>query len=343
MERIGRIILYIALLVLDGLLYYFLHSHFYFTLLVMMIIAPIASIIVVYYVRYKVGVNIECVETSNCKEEFTLTIKVENKTVFAIMDTRLLIGVENQFFKTRGEKELFLPLRAIHGNTISIPIMPSYAGIVKIEIKNIKIKDYMGFIILNKNVDISKEITIFPEYVKKIDIDNVGLDQGMLESEESNKRGNDFSDVQEIREYIPGDKLNNIHWKLTAKRDILMVKDRVSMSDAQMAIVIELCNNNNSELNTVLSMAYTLIRKMVEDNTTVRLLYWSEDKSEYEDTRIDYKEDINLAFQKLFYEETYNNPILASMHMRDVHPEMKSYIHIMGSNGNANVYIRENE
>ena len=26
-----------------------------------------------------------------------------------------------------------------------------------------------------------------------------------------------FSDVQEVREYIPGDKLMSIHWKLSAK------------------------------------------------------------------------------------------------------------------------------
>ena len=41
---------------------------------------------------------------------------------------------------------------------------------------------------------------------------------------ESKKKGYDFSEVTGIREYIPGDKLQNIHWKLSAKKDILMVR-----------------------------------------------------------------------------------------------------------------------
>ena len=105
----------------------------------------------------------------------------------------------------------------------------------------------------------------------------------MLESEESSKRGNDFSDVQEVREYIPGDKLMSIHWKLSAKRDILMVKDRVSMSDHQLVIVPELFIDQPVNLAAILTMTYSVILELIQEQTTVRLLYWSTNRYEYED------------------------------------------------------------
>lgn len=44
------------------------------------------------------------------------------------------------------------------------------------------------------------------------------VSQGMNEAEESRKKGHDFSEVVDVREYQPGDKLQNIHWKLSAKK-----------------------------------------------------------------------------------------------------------------------------
>ena len=48
----------------------------------------------------------------------------------------------------------------------------------------------------------------------------------MLESDRSadSRRGNDPGEVRAIREYVPGDPVRNIHWKLSEKTDKLLVK-----------------------------------------------------------------------------------------------------------------------
>lgn len=229
------------------------------------------------------------------------------------------------------------------GYTLTLPVVATYPGLLKISVSRVYIKDLMGFFRLKKNVEQTAELSILPRAVTDIAYEKTALEQGMLESEESLKRGNDFSDVQEVREYIPGDKLMSIHWKLSAKRDILMVKDRVSMSDHQLVIVPELFIDQPVNLAAILTMTYSVILELIQEQTTVRLLYWSTNRYEYEDVRIDYKEELDAAFARLYYEKAYKNPSEAADHMALVYPEMHAYLHVFSDGQGAQMQVRENE
>ncbi len=346
MENIFRIIIYAALVVVNGFVFYFLHSHFHFLLLVVMLIAPIFSVLLAFYLRKKISVT---VENRLIKEKYGyqnkenfIYIKINNSGLAMTLDAKLELVVKNTFFGTEGRRIVSVPIYARKGYELELPIIATLPGLVCVEVKSIKIKDLMGFVFLNKQVEASDELAIIPEKITDINYESVNLDEGMLESEESSKRGNDFSDVHEIREYIPGDKLMSIHWKLSAKRDILMVKDRVSMSDKQLVILPELCGLDEKNLEIILVTTYSIISHLIEDKTTVRLMYWSSVRYEYEDIRIDYIEELNEAFVKLYYEKTYTDMNEAASHMANVHPEMKAYLHITAENNEAVIRVKEN-
>lgn len=346
MQYVFRIIGYGVLLVVNGACYYFLHSHFYFIVLVLMIAAPFFSILSVYLLRRFVTVQ---VKEMNGRELYGkqgetayFQISVCNPTWFVSLDTKLFVKVANCFFETEGVQEFSIPIHAKKGYTMELPIVASYPGLLSVTVTQIKIKDMLGFVAMKKLVEQTAEISIMPERISELSYDKTALEQGMLESEESTKRGNDFSDVQEIREYIPGDKLMSIHWKLSAKRDILMVKDRVSMSDHQLVIVPELCLTNRQRLSEILTITYSVIMEMLEGQTSVRLLYWSMSRYTYEDIRIDYKEELDRAFARMFYEKGYAGFEEAATHMALVHPEMHAYLHVSADGAGAHITIREN-
>ena len=265
------------------------------------------------------------------------------KRVTLKRDTKLIVNVENTLMETIGQQVFSVPVHAGKGYTLTLPVVATYPGLLKISVSRVYIKDLMGFFRLKKNVEQTAELSILPRAVTDIAYEKTALEQGMLESEESSKRGNDFSDVQEVREYIPGDKLMSIHWKLSAKRDILMVKDRVSMSDHQLVIVPELFIDQPVNLAAILTMTYSVILELIQEQTTVRLLYWSTNRYEYEDVRIDYKEELDAAFARLYYEKAYKNPSEAADHMALVHPEMHAYLHVFSDGQGAQMQVRENE
>lgn len=72
-------------------------------------------------------------------------------------------------------------------------------------------------------------------------------------------------------------------------------------------------------LAAILTMTYSVILELIQEQTTVRLLYWSTNRYEYEDVRIDYKEELDAAFARLYYEKAYKNPSEAADHMALVH------------------------
>jgi uncharacterized protein (DUF58 family) len=321
----------------------------------MMLVAPVLSAVINFTLRKRMTIEIhdgvganKTADIRNSEkyikqgDEFFVTVKVNNPTPFPCLDAVLRLEITNTFFENGGEKGITIPIRAAGGFTFTLPLVSDYPGIIRVAVKDIRLKDLMGFFWLKKEGETQLEVTVLPELIGELETDKVNFNQGMLESEESSKRGNDFSDVQEIREYIPGDKLMSIHWKLSAKRDILMVKDRVSMSDRQMVVLPELANKNMADLNGVLAATYTLITQLIADKTTVRLMYWSVNRYEYEDIRIDYREELDAAFARMFYERTYEAYDEAASHMADVHPEMKAYLHVYSTDGTPHLNICEN-
>lgn len=344
-EYIVRIIGYGLLLFVNGMIYYFLHSQFYFLVLVLMVAGPILSAMSVWVLRHYLQVEIHHAQDSYGVQGGTayFTIQIKNPTWFVSLDTKLIVNVENTLMETIGQQVFSVPVHAGKGYTLTLPVVATYPGLLKISVSRVYIKDLMGFFRLKKNVEQTAELSILPRAVTDIAYEKTALEQGMLESEESSKRGNDFSDVQEVREYIPGDKLMSIHWKLSAKRDILMVKDRVSMSDHQLVIVPELFIDQPVNLAAILTMTYSVILELIQEQTTVRLLYWSTNRYEYEDVRIDYKEELDAAFARMYYEKAYKNPSEAADHMALVHPEMHAYLHVFSDGQGAQMQVRENE
>lgn len=346
LENKFRIIGYSILLAINGLLFYFLHSHFHFVVLIIMALAPVLSIAMNIILAR--GVSVELLNPagnntlSKQNEETFVTIKIYNKTPFVSLDTKIKIKIENVFFETVGEQQIVVPIRALTGYKVVLPLKPTLPGLVRVTVTSIKIKDLMGSHFIKKKMDISHEFVAIPRFVTGINYDAVNVEQGMLESDESTKKGSDFSDVSEIREYIPGDKLMSIHWKLSAKRDILMVKDRASMSDKQIVVVPELCKKSNTQLEMVVAATYSIIRTIIENNTTARLMYYSARTFEYIDTRIDYKEDADAAFCKMFYEKTYIQEDEAAVNMPSVHPEINAYLHVTADESGVWMKVREN-
>ena len=347
METKFRMIIYAIILGINGLIFFFLHSHFYFMLLAIMVVAPFLSFAMGWYLKRKISVSVKAAisskngEYSVAHDETYFTIKIDNPTVFMALDAKIEVEISNTFMGTSGTDVISVPVYIKKGYELSIPLISSYPGIVKLRINRICIKDLMGFFCFKKKVEAEAWSYVLPETIQMQDFNPEAFEMCALESEESTKKGNDFSDVSEIREYIPGDKLMKIHWKLSVKRDILMVKDSVSMSDKQMVILPELCNENIEALSGILTYTYSIIKKMIADNTTVFLMYFSSNNFDYQSARIDYVEDLNDTFSKMYYEKTYRGQDVAASHMSNVHPEIKSYIWISYDN-NVFAKIKEN-
>ena len=331
----GRIIFYIALGTAVYFIHGFLHSHFYMMLLWIMIILPVPDVLLCLYVRHNLSATLSVSEPRTEKDTVSyVTVRVENKAFFPSLQVRVNFTAGNRFYNDKNSIVITVPARIRRTEELMIPMQLTRCGLIEYSIDRISVLDILGFFEICKKNPESREITVLPSAMTRVEKDLTDVNRGLTEAEETNKRGHDFSDVNEVREYIPGDRLMSIHWKLSAKRDILMVKDRVSMSDQQMVVLMDIAGTPD-EVEEVVSLSYGIIKGLIADNLFVRFMWWSEGRFCFEERGLMNNSDINDAFADIFYENIYSDPEKTREYMRSIKPELKAYINIASRNGEA--------
>lgn len=260
---------------------YFLGNYFNLIFLVAMVIIPIATYFFCLFLSHTVKLSISgATFVEKRGDEFVFNIELNNSTFLFTNNCVLFVNVDNSLFDETTTHTLNIPINPFTTTAVSYPVKSSHCGIVNIHISEIIIYDLLGIFSFKKNVNIQKEIPVFPDY-SCID-DSFGMDfsDGYNELEESTSKGNDSSEVSDVREYIPGDKLQNIHWKLSAKKDLLMVKEHISLTSSQLMFYIELAKLEDELLDSILDYAYGIGYKLCNENIPFTFIWYSVRKKE---------------------------------------------------------------
>lgn len=338
-----RIIAYLVQLAIAYYVHDFLRNHFMLLVMWVILLLPIFDLITFILLYRGVRVELSAPEREvNRNSVGYLNLKMINTSYLISYDVNVKLDVENSFYNDSSATLLSLPVSARCNEDKQIPIKYSMNGIYKYAIQAITIRDLLGFVSVKKSFDETAEVNVYPERSLAAEVDMSDMNRGMTESEETIKKGHDFSDVSDVREYIPGDKLMSIHWKLSAKRDILMVKDRVAMSDQQMVILTEL-SGSDEEVDEILTLTYAVTKRLVQEQTYVRLLWWSETKYSFEERQIMSLRDLREAFTEIYYASIYYDPEKTRGYMSSIYPELKAYVKVCMFEGQANVLVLEQD
>lgn len=129
-------------------------------------------------------------------------------------------GIKNNVIST---KEIFYPFlekKLVYSYTIKQPKRGEYQ-FVKVKLRT---SDLFGLFRKEKEVTVNSQIIIYPNYQQ---LDNMNIfNENEAESDITSKRLiEDIKSVAGSREYIPGDRLTSIDWKVTARINKLMTKE----------------------------------------------------------------------------------------------------------------------
>ena len=326
--RFSRIIVYIVLVALVVLLFDFLHNHFLLIMLVLLAALPPISLIMCFILRKFIEIEVSSPGNYVYKNEMSyVKLVTVNPTWTVSMNVTVGLLTENTFYEKKAVTEFFLPARFHSNYELMIPMKLSRNGHIVYKVDYIRVRDLMGFVDIYKKIDKAAEINVLPSGNSDIKLAARDVSKGTTESEETAKKGHDFSDVSDVREYIPGDKLMSIHWKLSAKRDILMVKDRESMSDEQIVVLISL-SGSAAEVDDVIDLSYMLLEGLVRDGMYVKMLWWSDAAFEIRERRILGIDDMKEAFSLMYYEKIYQDKEKVRGYIRSIMPHLSAIIDI---------------
>lgn len=165
--------------------------------------------------------------TANKFDKIPISIQVNNPTIFPISFVKIYITYKNAYSNQKFKKTICASMDSRTKTSVIFHLTSQYAGNMEITLEGIRVYDYIKLFSLKKKIKSELKVAVLPSYYELEDNEIINRSRQISESDNysPNKKGDDPSEVFEIREYREGDRLQRVHWKLSSKLDQLMIKE----------------------------------------------------------------------------------------------------------------------
>lgn len=339
-----RLIFYLVFWAGILFLYQMLRSYFLWLFLLLTTVLPLLSAAgTVYLCRYLTP-ELLLERTKAVKaDEVLMELHLRNAAWWMALHSQMQIVVSNTFLERSSELTVQMPV-TIHGdNVLKLPFQAEEAGRFLFSCGLLQVWDVMGVLECQKRISLSKELFVLPRQEAGKRMDMTGFLSGAAEKEESGQKGSDFAQVTDIREYVPGDRFRDIHWKLSARQENLMVKERSGMAGSEMALLLKL-TGNTVQTEQILEFAWGLVPLFMEQRLPVCLLCWNQPEFVWEEYRCGTMQELKEAYCRIFglaLSERVNANTEA--YMRNCYPFLKSYLAVGIQDGAVKAQMIEND
>ena len=239
--HILTIVLYVLGLIAALALFLLMEQPFLLAFLVIFFVLP-AVLLPLFFASFKkASFRSFCpaayVEKGN---RIPLFAEVINPTVCPFFLTDIEFTVNNLYHPNEYEHTLSVHVLPRKTEKVQIPLETSFIGMICVKFNRISFSDPLHFFSYAVPLEDKTEVPVFPPETIREDLPATPAADGIDEFTESDLKGNISSDIKEIRQYQPGDRLQRIHWKLSAKLDDLFVKEMAHTSILSLVLLPEL-------------------------------------------------------------------------------------------------------
>ena len=254
---IKRLIEYIILILLTIILFFLYDDEIVGMMLVMEIVYLPVSVIYINLCKLFVNVqmkNLQPVVEKNekCSILFETSSKAFNPSVNIVLN----IAVKNRFTGKSKKIKLRGKTNGKNKNEIYYDVEFNQFGSVIISFDSYEVLDWFGIFSLKKKVEEKENILIYPE-LKLVNVEVKQSTRKFITEADyysTYESGDDPLETYQIREYREQDSIHDIHWKLSAKNDKLLVKERGKPEGCAVLIWVDFCGNSKDKKSIIESI-----------------------------------------------------------------------------------------
>ncbi len=201
---------------------------------------------------------------SNIKEPFRVRVDVFGKGLFGINRVLFTDSIGN--FHTDANNSFLVNLTAGKSQTILYRARRLERGKYRIGPLRAEGAEPFGFFTWHKKIEAFLPVIIYP-IVHDMDFpQKIGLPSGNIRV--ANKLYEDLTQFRSVREYIPGDEMKRINWKISARMGKLFSMEYVPSIYFPVLILLNLCENDYP-----LTQRSILIERAVETAASLVFFY----------------------------------------------------------------------
>ena len=297
---------YGILCVVVGFLFVFYLDAVTFVLLLFTMLAPWISLAIRRYAVRNIAVKLGFKEKIVKQQEAAhLAITLENEGVFPLINVFAKIVISNFYDNEKYEYWVDFNVRGCKEATVELEPTSEVCALLTVECKEIYVMDYLKMYKGKPiSVDVQGQCYVFPREME-LNLNNA-LGQNDEEEDEKEVIGEDVSEIVDVREFRPGDRMSRIHWKLSTKCDELMVKEYGPELGSKIVVGIDLWLEEEYEkLDGILVTLYSIGKTMVKNGRLFTLKWYDGYTNSYKERGI----DSNYALEEAFKDILSSKPV----------------------------------
>ncbi|MCQ4635645.1 DUF58 domain-containing protein [Anaerovorax odorimutans] len=288
-------VFYVLLLLAMAMIYIFTNTYYTLTLLGLCVLLPVISLALMLFSRRGLSIGLEVPGTAE-KENAVFTYSFENSSVFPVARLIFLVQMENQMTGSQKTRKVNATVGGKKTVTARLAMKDSKVGTVIVSTKQIRVYDAFGLFALKKPDLADRATVVYPDmrqaqvYMEK-PIETTG--DGSRYSPD--KPGQDVSEIFTLREYVPGDEVRKIHWKLSSKIDKMMVRDFSLPLNYSVFLLMELTKGKEDVVDAVVELYLSLSRALLESGINHNLAWYDAGEGAFHVRELDDFEDLEIA------------------------------------------------
>lgn len=229
---------YIAAVIATAILLFLYSKAFLLAALIIEIIIPAALYLLLRIDAGSLLLSASAESVGFCGTPTALTFAVGKKrSLFAADSLHLVLSLESKMFGESIERAVTLPLK--RGN-YTAEFTPDLFGEIRVHFESAVCRDVFGFFERRLDGFNDLSIIVYPTETKLSLVARFNTQSAIdIGINGKSEKGNDPSEVYDLREYAEGDDIRSIHWKISSKLDEVVVKESSDFSHFDTLVFVD--------------------------------------------------------------------------------------------------------
>lgn len=209
-----------------------------------------------------------------------ITVKNTSKNMSLRYELKLAVG--NKGEKKRKKQRVRGILAPSREETLWCLFQAERCAVVEVCLVSVNVYDFFGIFYRKTRWNKKAKVKVMPEFNRMpLEITRRTREfQADAQEFSQLRRGDDPSEIYQVREYTGQDSMKDIHWKLSAREETLMVKERSFPLGCVVLIYIDYREGDSkSGFSNLLETAASLSITLAEEKC-IHMAAWYEEKNE---------------------------------------------------------------
>lgn len=297
------IILYFIIVIVLGAIAILFSFYPAYLAFILSIIIPIISLTILIINRLCIRIKI------NIKEEVVskgdkLSVCIEAKNMGIFVSGEMVAYIELYYGEhKRIRKKICFSAVPFKQSVANFEIAAEYAGNLRIICKKALLYDYLRIFKI-KLFRRKKEyrVQVLPKPLPVQIIYNQSENHEIIEASMYHpfKKGYDRTELFNVREYVPGDNLRDIHWKLTDRMDKYMVKEYSLPISIGLGVVVDLTEyigefDGIVVADKIMEVFYSICTNIILEEKRYSIIYTNKNNGQMDGCIIENENDLTEA------------------------------------------------